>query len=98
MGTTVRDVNRAFRAKKMEIQLPYPEGWEVKDLQILEKKGSWISYDGGLIGQGREAAKQYLMENPEVTEKITKEIYGKVQVVGGSSLGHLEDKEAVTDE
>ncbi len=40
MGTTVRDVNKAFQAKKMEIQLPYPEDWEVKDLQILEKKGS----------------------------------------------------------
>jgi len=40
MGTTVRDVNRAFQAKKMEIQLPYPEDWQVKDLQILEKKGT----------------------------------------------------------
>ena len=61
--------------------------------KILEKKGSWISYDGNLIGQGREAAKQHLMENPAVAEKITKEIYGKVHVVGGSLLGHLEDNE-----
>ena len=38
MGTTVADVNRAFQAKKMAIQLPYPEDWLVKDMQILEKK------------------------------------------------------------
>jgi len=33
-------VNEAFRARKMQIQLPYPETWQVKDLQILEKKGT----------------------------------------------------------
>ena len=37
-ATTVEDVNRAFREKKIEIELPYPADWEVKDLQILEKK------------------------------------------------------------
>jgi hypothetical protein len=38
MGATVADVNRAFQARKMAIQLPYPEDWFVKDMQILEKK------------------------------------------------------------
>jgi recombination protein RecA len=57
------------------------------DHKILEKKGSWISYDGTLIGQGREAAKQHLMDNPETTAKIVAAIYGKVKVVGGVSLG-----------
>lgn len=38
MSTTVADVNKAFHDKKMAIQLPYPEDWLVKDLQILEKK------------------------------------------------------------
>ncbi len=38
MNTTVADVNKAFQEKKMAIQLPYPEEWGVKDLQILEKK------------------------------------------------------------
>lgn len=37
--------------------------------KILEKKGAWISYNGELIGQGREAAKAYLMEHPDVAEK-----------------------------
>lgn len=82
-----------------EFDIMYNEGisrtGSVLDLglehKILEKKGSWISYDGNLVGQGREAAKQYLMENPEVMEKITQAIYSQVQVVGGSTLGHLED-------
>jgi recombination protein RecA len=85
-----------------EFDIMYNEGisrtGSVLDLglehKILEKKGSWISYEGSLIGQGREAAKQYLMENPDVVAKITKEIYGKVEVVGGSFLGHLDESEA----
>ncbi len=36
--TTVADVNIAFHQKKMDINLPYPDDWIVKDLQILEKK------------------------------------------------------------
>ena len=38
MSTTVADINKAFQGKKMAIELPYPEDWLVKDLQILEKK------------------------------------------------------------
>jgi len=42
--------------------------------KILEKKGAWISYEGDLVGQGREAAKQFLAENPELTAKISEAI------------------------
>lgn len=77
-----------------EFDIMYNEGishtGSVLDLgleqKILEKKGSWISFDGNLIGQGREAAKQYFMENPDVMEKVTALIYDKVNVVGGASL------------
>jgi len=54
--------------------------------KVLEKKGSWIAYEGQLIGQGREAAKQYLMDHPEVGEKISAAVMGKVQVAGGTTL------------
>ena len=36
--TTVADVNQAFEQKKMSIKLPYPDDWQVKNIQILEKK------------------------------------------------------------
>jgi recombination protein RecA len=89
-----------------EFDIMYNEGisrtGSVLDLgiehKILEKKGSWISYEGNLIGQGREAAKQHLKENPDLMEKITKEIYGKVEVVGGSLLGHSEEDGSVSVE
>lgn len=78
-----------------EFDIMYNEGisrtGSVLDLgieyKILEKKGSWISFEGQLIGQGREAAKQYMMENPEVMEKITQGIYSSVEVKVGSRLG-----------
>jgi len=52
----------------------------------LEKKGAWIAYQGELIGQGRDAAKQTLKEKPEIAEKITKAVLEKVTVTGGSSV------------
>jgi recombination protein RecA len=55
--------------------------------KILEKKGSWIAYEGQLIGQGREAAKLYLQEHPDVGEKISAAVMGKVQIAGGMTLG-----------
>ncbi len=78
-----------------EFDIMYNEGisrtGSVLDLgiehKILEKKGSWISYNGDLIGQGREAAKQYFRDKPEVMKEVTKAIYEKVVVVGGASLG-----------
>jgi recombination protein RecA len=41
---------------------------------IVEKAGAWFSYDGNKIAQGREAAKNYLMENPKVMEEIAKKV------------------------
>ena len=55
--------------------------------KILEKKGAWISYNGELIGQGREAAKQYLMQNPDVASAIRDAITKNVTVVGGTAIG-----------
>lgn len=42
--------------------------------KVLEKKGAWISYNGEMIGQGREAAKAHLAENKEVFEEISTKI------------------------
>jgi recombination protein RecA len=55
--------------------------------KILEKKGAWIAFQGNLVGQGREAAKQYMAEHPDVAEAVGKAIMEKVQVSGGTVLG-----------
>ena len=36
------------------------------NMDIIEKSGSWFSYDGNRIGHGRENVKKYLKENPEI--------------------------------
>jgi recombination protein RecA len=54
--------------------------------KILEKKGAWIAYQGELVGQGRDAAKQALKENPELAAKLTKAILEKVAVTGGAAV------------
>ena len=54
--------------------------------KILEKKGAWISYNGELIGQGREAAKAYLADHPDVADKIREAITSSTTVVGGTAL------------
>jgi recombination protein RecA len=41
---------------------------------ILEKSGAWFSYAGERIGQGRENAKQFLRENPDVRKKLEAEV------------------------
>ncbi|RME98639.1 MAG: recombinase RecA [Alphaproteobacteria bacterium] len=68
--------------KQVEFDIMYGEGvskmGELIDLGvkagIVEKSGSWFSYDSIRIGQGRENAKQFLRDNPEVAERIEKAI------------------------
>ncbi len=44
------------------------------DRDIIQKSGAWFSYNGEKIGQGRENAKKYLMDNPEFMEAIKQQI------------------------
>ena len=44
---------------------------------VVQKRGAWIQYDGELVGQGKEAARSALAENPELTEKIIQDIMRK---------------------
>jgi recombination protein RecA len=48
---------------------------------IVEKSGSWFSYDSIRIGQGRENSKTYLTENPEVAARLEAAIRGKTEEV-----------------
>lgn len=64
--------------------------------KILEKKGAWIAYDGKLIGQGREAAKQYLRSNPDTEKLLEDEIRKVVHVSGGTVLAESVDEDTAT--
>ena len=41
---------------------------------IVEKAGAWFSYKGEKIGQGREASKKFLNQNPKIMDEIVKQI------------------------
>ena len=44
------------------------------DLGIIKKSGSWFSYDGSKLGQGRDAAKQMVLDNPELADELEAKI------------------------
>jgi len=75
--------------KVVEFDILYGEGiskeGEIIDLGVLsgivEKSGSWYSYNGERIGQGRENAKKYLLENEEISNEIEDLIRGKNKTV-----------------
>src|SRR3954451_17124081 len=82
--------------KQVEFDIMYGEGvsklGEILDLGakagIVEKSGSWFSYDSIRIGQGRENAKAYLRDNPEVADRIERAIRGhKDQVADALMVG-----------
>ncbi len=57
------------------------------DLEIIQKSGAWFSYGGSKIAQGREAAKQFMADNPEVADEIEAKIREKV--AAGAALGKV---------
>lgn len=56
------------------------------ELGLIEKSGSWFAYDNIRIGQGRENAKLYLDENPDVANKIEKEILNHYEIVDDADI------------
>ena len=69
--------------RRAEFDIMYGEGisrlGEVVDLgvdfDVLTKSGSWYSYGGSKLGQGKDATKNVLRDNPELCEEITAKIY-----------------------
>jgi len=51
------------------------------DLGILQKSGSWFSYGDSKVGQGRDAVKQFLFDNPEMMDEMEARIREALQVV-----------------
>ncbi|MFD2704738.1 recombinase RecA [Salibacterium lacus] len=74
--------------KQAEVDIMYGEGISREgsvldmgaELEIIQKSGAWYSYEGDRLGQGRENAKQYLKENPEVTNAIEQHIRAHYQL------------------
>src|SRR5919112_1566490 len=75
--------------KQVEFDIMYGEGvskvGEILDLGVkaglVEKSGAWFSYDSIRIGKGRENAKTYLKQNPEMAQRIENAIRGRTEEV-----------------
>ena len=84
--------------KVVEFDIMYGEGisrvGEIIDLavemEIVKKAGSWFSYDGNRLGQGRDAVKNILKDNPELADEIDAKIRAKVRQDDNALLDTLE--------
>jgi recombination protein RecA len=88
--------------KQVEFDIMYGEGisktGELVDLGvkagIVEKSGAWFSFDSERIGQGRENAKTYLKEHPEIAEKIERAVRQSAGLLAGQILEEESEPEA----
>lgn len=88
--------------RTVEFDIMYGEGvskiGELIDLGsqagVVEKSGSWFSYDGQRIGQGRENAKLFLRDNPEIANAIEQKIRSNAGLVANAMLGEVTEDNA----
>jgi recombination protein RecA len=88
--------------RQVEFDIMYGEGiskvGELIDLGVkagvVEKSGAWFSYDSTRIGQGRENAKQFLRDHPEMADSIEKKVRELSGVVANSMLAPQTDEDA----
>jgi len=87
--------------RQIEFDIMYGEGisklGELLDLgvaaNLVEKSGSWFSYDGQRIGQGRENSKGFLRENPELAAKLEGQIRANAGLIADEMLTGVGGKE-----
>ncbi|MGN0431696.1 MAG: recombinase RecA [Lachnospiraceae bacterium] len=95
--------------KEAEFDIMFGEGISVEgdilDLAaengIINKSGAWYAYEGNKIGQGRENAKQYLKDNPEIcaeVEKKVREHFGMSGAAADTKEGETKTAKAETKE
>lgn len=89
----------------VEFDIMYGQGisrsGEILDLgvqaDVVEKSGSWYSYGEERLGQGRNTAKQFLDDNPQIAEEIAQKIMQKAGIVSSAMLaGEMGSDDAAT--
>ena len=92
--------------KQIEFDIMYGEGiskaGELVDLGVkagvVEKSGAWFSHESQRLGQGRENAKQFLRDNPDVANKIEASIRQNAGLIAERILDNIDPAEAEDDE
>ena len=87
-----------FRFTELEIRFGKGISYEADlidlaaEFDIIEKSGTWFSYEGARMGQGKDNAKKYLIENPEIAKEIEKKVKDKVNNTSDNSENSPEEK------
>ena len=92
--------------RQCEFDIIYNEGiskeGELIDIgaekEIVEKTGAWYSFNKERIGQGKDNARQFLKDNPDVAREIEKRIREKILAAAGQTAVVDETEEAVAEE
>ncbi len=87
--------------KQAEFDILYGEGISREgeiiemgtNLKLVEKSGSWYSYKGDKIGQGKDNAREYLKEHPEVSKEIEARIRAHVIVPSGQKPAEIDEED-----
>ncbi len=93
--------------KKAEFDVLYGEGISLEgeiidegvNLDLLEKSGSWYSYKGEKIGQGKDNARDYLKDNPELSKEIENLIRDQSSLtIANQEIENIEEEDNQADE
>ena len=66
------------------------------DNGIVKKSGSWFTYEGEQLGQGKEKVRQFLKDNPDLADEIEDKIFKALGV--GKYAGKTDEDDALTDD
>ncbi|GGA45778.1 hypothetical protein GCM10010981_38610 [Dyella nitratireducens] len=85
--------------RQAEFEILYGEGssreGEIIELgvaqNLIDKSGAWYSYKGDRIGQGKENVRQFLRDNPTITNEIDRELRARLLVNGSGSMAASEE-------
>jgi recombination protein RecA len=62
------------------------------DLAIVKKSGAWYTYEGEQLGQGRENAKQFLSDNPEIMVEVSEKIRAASGITDEEGMSEADDQ------
>jgi recombination protein RecA len=68
------------------------------ELDIISKSGAWFAYNGQKIGQGRENAKKFLEENPEIMAEVEKKVRDNFNTAFEKSMGEIKEASLTDDD